>query len=168
MKKKQISPRTGLLIFIVGILLGTVFTFGMQYWNKEVPRESCTTVKTKFLSYDEDRRLKKPSQIVQIFIDCTNGERYVIDGASVNTELRNALSALKEGENITLLIHPNSDTIVEFSNAHGKLLFFEDTIKDLTGETTGFLILGIFLYLLSLLGLYHIVSHFIQKRTAAK
>ena len=168
MKKKQLTLKEALLIFILGTLLGTVFTFGMQYWNEEVPLESCTTVKTKFLSYDEDRRLKKPSQIVQIFIDCANGERYVIDGASVNTELRNTLSALQEGETITLLIHPNGNTIVDFSSPHGKLLDFEDTIKNLSGEATGFLILGIFLYLVSLLGLYHIVSHLIRKRTATK
>lgn len=155
-------------LFLVGILLGSVFTFGMQYWNAEVAQESCIHIETQFLSCDEIQQPKRPTEIKEIAIDCANGERYFIDGVSINTKLRNALAALSEQENITLLIHPNSNTIVELSNERGKILVFEDTIHKLDNEAAGFLFLGIFMYFGSLIGSYHIILHFIHRKRATK
>ncbi len=155
-------------LLVIGILLGCVFTFGMQYWNAEVTRESCTFIETRFLAYDEIRQQNSPTKFKEIAIDCANGERYFIDGVSINTELRNTLSALSAQENITLLIHPNSNTIVELSNENGKLMMFEDSINQLNEETTGFVALGLFMYFCSLVGLYYVVLHVIHRRNAKK
>lgn len=168
MRKDPMPIGLAIGLLVIGILLGSVFSFGMQYWNAEVTRESCTFIETRFLSYDEIRQPKRPMEIKEIAIECTNGERYFIDGASINTELRNDLSTLSAQERITLLIHPNSNTIVELSNERGNLLMFEDTINKLDGEATGFLFLGIFMYFCSLVGLYYTVSHIICKRKAKK
>lgn len=163
MRKDPMPLGLAIGVLIVGILLGSVFTFGMQYWNGKVPRESCAFVETKFLSYEEIRG-RRPVEIKEIAVDCANGERYFIDGVCINTDLRDAVSALSKQEPITLLIHPSRSTIVEFSCMSGKLLVFEDTIQRLGSEATGFLYLGIFMYLCSLVGAYYTVSHFIRKR----
>lgn len=154
----------GLAVFllIVGVLLGSVFTFGIQHWNAEVTPGDCVTVETQFLDYSVVRKSKKSMQIAEIHIDCANQERYFIDGACVNTKLRSVLADLSTGENIKLQIHPNSSTIVAFSTETSVLLEFEDTIGKLRGEATGFLVLGIFTYLCAVLGLYHIVLNINQ------
>ena len=156
----------GLAIFllIAGLLLGSVFTFGMQYWNSEVTREECTLIDTQFVSYSEIRQLKRSMEIKEIAVDCANGERYFIDGVSVNTDLQNSLSKLTRQQEIHLLIHPNSNTIVEISTENGTILAFDETIRKLGGEATGFLFLGLFMYFSSLVGLYYAAFHIIKKR----
>jgi len=153
-----------IFMLTVGILLGSVFTFGVQYWNKNIPREDCTVVKTQFLSYDEIWHAKPTISIVEIAIDCADGNRYFIDGVSINEELRNQLSSLSKNDNITLLIHPNSSTIVDFSNDQTVLLNFDETIRKLDGEASGFLFLGLFMYFCALVGLYYTVNHIIRKK----
>ena len=168
MKKRISDPmpfKLAVFMLVIGILLGSIFTFGMQYWNKNIPREECRVVKTQFLSYDEIWHAKPTVSIVEIAIDCTDGNRYFIDGVSINEELRDQLSSLSKNDDITLLIHPNSNTIVEFSNDQTVLLNFDDTISKLDGESTGFLFLGIFTYFCALVGLYYIIYHIIRRKT---
>ena len=162
MKKRKSAPislAAAVFMLVVGVLLGNVFTFGMQYWNDDIPREDCTMIKTQLLSYDEIRHGKHPMGIKEIAIDCSDGNRYFIDGVSINEDLINKLSSLTANNNITLLIHPNSNTIVEFSNGQTVLLDFNDTIKRLEGEADGFLLLGVFTYFYALIGVYYIVYH---------
>ena len=164
MRKVPISLGKAIALLVVSILLGSVFTFGMQHWNAEVTQESCTLVETQFVSYQEIHQPKRPLHIKEIAIYCANGEQYNIDGVSINTQLKDALSALSEQENISLLIHPNSNTIVEFSTENGTILTFNETIHKLGGEATGFLFLGLFMYFCSLVGLYYTAFHIIKKR----
>ena len=163
-KRSSPSMQQAIFFLIVGLLMGTVFTFGMSHWNENVPREACKYVETEFLDYHEDRPLRRPSHIREIMIDCSNGERYSIDSVSINEELKNAVENLSEGEKITLLIHPNQDKILELSDDDGLILEFEDTITKLGKEKNAFGILGGFMYLLALVGLYHIAAQKIFKK----
>ena len=51
---------------------------------------------------------------------------------------------IEDGESIKLLIHPNSNTIVELLTDRGYVLNFEDTILQLGNEAKGFMFLGVF------------------------
>ena len=163
-KNKAMPLNLAVVMLLIGVLLGSIFTFGMQYWNAKTTREDCKVVKTQFLSYDEIRRMNHYYRIIEIAVYCADGNRYFIDGVSINDELRNKLSFISENERITLLLHPNSNRIVEFSSSHGLLLTFDETIDDLDGEATGFLFLGLFMYFCALMGAYYIVFHLVRKR----
>jgi len=168
MRKNKSNPMPIKLAFVmltIGILLGNVFNFGMQFWNKKITRESCTIVETHFVSYDEIWHSKPTINIVEISIDCTDGNRYFIDGVSITDELQNELSLLQENESITLLIHPNSNTIVEFICGQNVILSFDDTVEKLDVEADGFLFLGLFMYFCALVGLYYILYHIIRGKT---
>lgn len=154
----------GMAVFllIVGLLLGTVFTFGQQYWNAQVTPDQCVEVQTRFLGYHEHRKIKSV-RIHEISVDCANGERYFIDGASVNERVRDALAFFSPGDEIRLLIHPNRSTIVEFTTESRAILSFDDTMEKLRDEANGFLPLGIFMYFSAVVGLYYMVLHWVQK-----
>ena len=164
MKRDPMPLGLAIFLLIAGLFLGSVFTFGMQYWNSEVTREDCTLIDTQFVSYKEIRQPKRPMEINEIAVDCVNNERYFIDGVSINSDLRNSLSELSNHQKICILIHPNSNTIVEFSTENGTILTFNETINKLDGEATGFLFLGLFMYFCSLVGLYYTAFHIIKKR----
>lgn len=168
MKKDSVPLFLVIGMLIIGIFLGNIFTFGMQFWNSDVERESCTLIETQFLSYEEIRQPKRVTEIKEIAIDCSNGQRYFIDGVSINSEITTALYKLHKQENIALLIHPNSNTIVELTTESDTLLKFNETIKKLGGEATEFLFLGIFMYFCSLVGLYHTVWNWIKKKGARR
>lgn len=164
MKRDPMPLGLAIFLLIAGLFLGSVFTFGMQYWNSEVTREDCTLIDTQFVSYKEIRQPIRPMEIKEIAVDCVNNERYFIDGVSINSDLRNSLSELSKHQKIYILIHPNSNTIVEFSTENGTILTFNETIHKLGGEATGFLFLGLFMYFCSLVGLYYTAFHIIKKR----
>ena len=97
-KTKPMPLTLAVVVLLIGIFLGSIFTFGMQYWNAEATRESCTVVKTQFLSYDERWRAQPNININEIAIDCADGNRYFIDGVSVTDKLRNKLTSISENE----------------------------------------------------------------------
>lgn len=152
-----------LALVIVGMFLGSIFSFGMQHWNKKVAQKDCIRIETQFWEYEDIRQSKRPATIKEIAIDCANGKRYFIDGVSINSELREKVSKLAFNEDITLFIHPNSNTIVELSTNSDTILPFTETIDKLGEEATGFLFLGLFMYFCSLVGLYYVVLHGAQK-----
>lgn len=164
MKKDPMPLGMAIALLIVGIFLGSIFSFGMQYWNKEVTREECSKIETQFWGYQKIRRLKRPATIHEIAINCANGDRYYIDGVSIDSELIENISKLVYGENVTLFIHPNHNVVVELSTNSGIILPFSETIDKLGREATGFLFLGLFMYFCSLVGLYYVVWHGIEKR----
>lgn len=168
MKRDPMPIGLALFCLITGLLLGSVFTFGMQYWNAEVTQKDCVEINTYFVSYKEIRQTKRPMEIKEIAVDCANCERYFIDGVSINSNLRNTLSELSEEQKIRLLIHPNSNTIVEFTTENSQILVFDETISQLGGESTGFLFLGLFMYFCALIGLYYTAVNIVSKRKRQK
>lgn len=164
MNREPMPLGFAIFLLVSGLLLGSVFVFGMQFWNAEVTRDECISVETQFASYAEMRQPGRTAGIKEIAIECVDGERYFIDGVSINTNLTDALSKLPASERIHLLIHPNTNTIVEFYTETGQILTFDETIHKLDGEATGFLFLGLFMYFCALVGLCYTAFHLVKKR----
>ena len=157
MKKHSVPLGAAIFLLIVGLFLGTVFTFGMQHWNAEVPREACMQIETQILDH-KVKPVGRTGASELIYIECANGERNDIDSVSSTAELQRALTALPEDEKVTLLVRPNSSAmVVGIYTESETLLDFDEAIEKLGGEAAGFLFLGLFLYLVALIGLYHII-----------
>ena len=162
MKKDLMPLWLAITLLVVGVFTGSIFTFGMQHWNAKVSREECIRVETAFVSYDP--MYGRHASVKEVAIYCSNNERYDIDGVSVNTTLLEKLATFSGQEKLTLLIHPNSNTILEMSAGHSTLLHFDETVKKLGSEATGFLFIGLFLYFAAGLSLYHILLHCKRRR----
>ena len=113
-----------MLLLVIGVFLGCIFTFGMQYWNQEVTRDSCTIVETQFIDYRITKSHRSANR--EVVLTCSDSERYFIDGVLINSELKSNLSQLKTNDEITLLIHPTSNSVVEFSAGDVTLINFDD------------------------------------------
>lgn len=57
-----------------------------------------------------------------------------------------------------MLIHPNSDSVLSLRTAGTELLSFDTAMAGLTGEKTGFLLLGLFMYLGAATGAYYLIA----------
>jgi hypothetical protein len=149
-KDDTITLSQSLVLLVVGLLLGTVFTFGQQYWNKTVTKEECTYIEAEFLDYKE---IKQRSRVTQIAIDCIDGERYFIGQKLINTTLREALAEIENNDDITMLIHPTGGDILELTHNETELMSFDDSMEALGKNAKTFGYLGLFMYLASLMGL---------------
>ena len=72
-----------IMVLVLGIFLGSIFTFGMHDWNQKVTREACSKIQTQFVDYKNIRNARRATKVKEIAIDCANGERYFLDGAFV-------------------------------------------------------------------------------------
>ncbi|MBQ2797993.1 MAG: hypothetical protein IJF09_01245 [Ruminiclostridium sp.] len=159
---KSVSMKSSLFLLIAGIILGTVFTFGMQFWNKKVSREECISLKTKITSCDIIHSSGRPTDIKEIKVNCSDGKSYLIDGVSVTDKLNKDLSLLQSNTEVSLLIHPDSNVLLEIKTADRTYLRYEETTDNLETEKTGFLLLGIFSYFCGVVGLYYTIINFVK------
>lgn len=157
----EISQGRAIFLLIAGLFLGTVFTFGTRYWHAPVSGEDCTQVETEFVSC---RKRICRSEIQLIYIDCANGQRYEIDNACISQKVLDGVENLQPQEPITLLIHPNSDTVMELSCESGTLLTFDDSVQRLARDTMLFTVLGILMYAAALGGLYELIRQWRRKK----
>lgn len=157
--KKKETLSDGIKLIVVGLLLGTVFTFGQQFWSATVTRADCTVVETCFVGYDYRRghhgRMMHFGE--RLSVACGNGEQYRFDGVSISKELLDALVQLTPQEEITLLLHPNSDVILELATENKVILSFDEAMEDVAGERSFFFYMGIVMYGGSLYGVYVVV-----------
>ena len=156
--KKTMTKVEAWFLLIAGVFMGTVFTFGMQYWNAPVTQEDTIHTTAVFSSYAADRREGHVKEIIVRFED---HEQLCIDGSCINEQVWDGLDTIAPGMEVELMIHPNSNTILDFRMGNSVVLEFENTSEILASEATGFFGLGLFLYILAAYGLFNLVF---QKR----
>ena len=138
---------TGWIIVLACLLLGTVMTFGMRYWEKDISREE--TVATE-ATYQSCKRTYNRGGLKEILVQFSDLEQQAMDSAYASESLYEAINALEPGTKVSLLLHPNSETILEFRVGDTVILDFEHSAEALRREVVGFLVLGILLYLIGL------------------
>ena len=147
--KKKMTAEQAIMFLIVGVILGTVFTFGQQYWNAPIERDEAIPVQAEY-SYHTQRLIRPDSHAVNIH--CTDGKIYVIDAHCVNNDILDFAYSLAEGTKLDMLIHPNSDTILSLTVGGEEILNFDEVQDELDYANTGFLCLGILMYILAVCG----------------
>ena len=147
-KYKMNDPMpTGVAVFLIvaGLILGSVFVFGMQYWNADIEREDAVLVSAEFESYRFDRS-GRGGNISEIRINLKGHPSFSIDGVCASTDVILEVKKLPKGAVLNMLVHPNSDTIWELKQGAKTILSFEEAREKLEKETIGFAFLGGFMY----------------------
>ena len=119
------------LALIAGLIVATVFTFGMPRWNAPVAREEATAVTAVYASCKET----------------TDHDQLEIDNTCVTTELLENIRSLTPGTKLFMLVRPDSDVILELRTGDSIWLDFQDASDRMANEAGGFMILGIILYI---------------------
>ena len=159
------APNIAAVLLILGSILGTVFTFGMQYWGADIQREDAIETSGDFESYRiiyGYGRLRGSNQINEITINLVGCEPVSIDGACVTEGLIDRLDAIEEGTKLQLLVHPNSGTVWELKDGEETILDFEYSKQHIKLENTIFAYLGGFMYFCALAGLISLVMRIFE------
>lgn len=145
-----------IFLLIAGLLMGTVFVFGMRYWNAPVKTEDAIHTTAIFSSYDERFGKGHHTKGIDVFFD--DCQQLSIDGACVNHELRSKLDHISSGTKVDLIIHPNANTILDMRNGDTVVLDFNDTSEKLSNEKDGFLALGLLCYAAATYALIRLIA----------
>ncbi len=154
--KKRMSKSDAYVLLIIGIILGNVFVFGQLYWNKTIePNEAIQTCAT-YISHKESIRRGTTKGIYVSFSDY---DKLYIHTVCINDMLRMQLDEVKEDTKVQMLIHPNSDTILDMRTSDKILLDFHDVMKKLESEKEFFFIFGIGFYFVALISLIRLLDN---------
>ena len=141
-QRKRMSRSEAIVILVIGLLLGTVFTFGEQFWHAPVDRRELRYVDAAYQRY----KYADGGRHISMTLYFENEEPYDIAVECVNDELLQKLDAIAPGTVLHLGVHPNSNTLMEISDHGQPVLPFEQAAKRGALRARGFLLLGLFLY----------------------
>lgn len=162
-KKLQLDKFQCILLLILGLLLGTAFTFGIGYWNATIDQKDATTITAEYAGYEIKygfrRRGMGGNRINEVDMLFADHEPLTIDGSCVTDELLSSFNTIKRGDTLQLLVHPNGgDIILSITAGNKTLLSFEDAMKSLSFERWGFFCLGLFCYIWAGIGTYYLIA----------
>ncbi|MBR5252647.1 MAG: hypothetical protein IKV39_02080 [Clostridia bacterium] len=149
-----------ILILIIGFFLGSIFTFGQNYWQSKIELSEAIQIEATYESYDIDHWGQRNKQI---FIYSSDYSRLTIDGMCINDELVESLSKLQPQTKIYLTVHPNSGTILDMKTDNGSILNFDEVQRELQVENIGFFIIGVFLYLGAIVSAVFLLKNLFKK-----
>jgi hypothetical protein len=158
--KELVSSVDLLTIMIIGLLMGTVFIFGMNYWESPVKRSDAISISATFRSYQADWVEKSTSDITIYFSDT---DQMTIDGTCVTDELLNQLDRIESGTVLQVVKHPNSDTILEIVKGGEIIVDFDVTQKNLREEVMAFTIMGAVFYTFSFFAAVVLILRYLKK-----
>lgn len=140
----KLSKKTqGWICIIIGLIVGTVFTFGMQYWNSPITKDEAIYAEAVFSSYEE---VYKNGSINELIIHFENYDDLSIHNTCCSRQVIDGIRSLKQGEKLKIYYHPKSGNIMELLCNGKVILQFEDASKRLSRDRQGFTALGIFMY----------------------
>lgn len=162
-KKLQLDFVQCILMVVLGLLMGTVFSVGMSCWNQAIAREDALAITATYEGYKFDygnsirwgRTSGKNLREIDLFF--TDIGELSIDSSCSSAALRAALDTLQTGDELSLLVHPNGHAIVGITAGAETILDFDHAIKRLSGERWGFFCLGLVCYGFAGVGAYYIL-----------
>ena len=167
-EKQKTSPGTAVMLLVVGLILGSIFVFGSQYWGEPIQREDAIEISAIYEAYEINPGKIRKHHIKQIEISIADHSSVYIDGACVSEDVKDGIKELPEGAKLNMLVHPNSDTVWELKHGDKTILSFEESQKDIKSENIGFIVLGVFMYFCAAIGLGSLLTRGVRARKNKK
>ena len=167
-EKQKTSPGTAVMLLVVGLILGSIFVFGSQYWGEPIQREDAIEISATYEAYEINPGKIRKHHIKQIEISIADHSSVYIDGACVSEDVKDGIKELPEGAKLNMLVHPNSDTVWELKHGDKTILSFEESQKDIKSENIGFIVLGVFMYFCAAIGLGSLLTRGVRARKNKK
>ncbi len=147
-------PKFGAIILIVGgLIMGTVFIFGMYYWEGSVPKGEAIFVKATYASYTEEYMGR--SNYFELYFE--DHKRLDIRTVCCSDEVSQSVYSLKPGTILNLYIHPRSNAILELIDNGNVIIEYDEAIKKLSSNVKAFRVFGLILYSWAVLGIIKII-----------
>ena len=126
-KKRNIFADVPILVSVIfiifGIVLGSIFAYNFVYLGEIINREDAISIIGTFDSYKYHYSPKSGS-VTEVQINFVDRDSLYLD--AYNVEMDEKFEALEYGQQLEMLLHPNSEYIWEMTSEDGVILSFED------------------------------------------
>ena len=139
------------IVFILfGVVLGSIFAYDCLYLGKIIDREDAIVARGTFDSYEYSYS-PKSGAVSEVQIKFIDRETLYLDAYHI--EMDEKLERLEPGEQLDLLLHPNSEYIWEMTTEDDVILSFDDAKSNTQLEKSFFgVVLVGFCFVCTLMG----------------
>lgn len=161
-KRKRITfefshaPIVVAIVSIIIIFIG-LFISAMPSSYIPVSREKCIVYTGRYESFEKDEE-------DYIYIYFKNGDEQWIDCSCYSSKLYTKIAALKEGEKLEILLHPDNEYIVELVSNGEELLNLEFAQKVMCEDVEGMEYMGYVIIIAGVIALIYGISRFVAER----
>ena len=131
----------GPVLIVLGLLIGIVFGVFSPRWYAPIAREDAVSETLQFESWTQLHDRRGGSMGVKLTF--SNGEAHSIGESCENDALTEKLNALKFGETIDLLMHPDG-TVLSLNASGETILDFDFAQQKLTAKGKQYAYIGAF------------------------
>ena len=155
----------GVCIFfiVIGLLLGNVFVIVTWHEGKLIDRSEALPITSTFRSYTTHTSPKGSLNEIEIFF--YDRESVCMRGACIKADVIESLEKLQSGDKVDLLLHPISNYVWQMQSEEETILSFETSRRQILTENIAFSGIGVFCYLLAIMGA---ISLFVQWKECRK
>ena len=156
--KKLPSLGQALVLLIIGLLMGTVFTVMMNYTQGPVTMDEAHPVSAVMedVRGSYGRRNRRNS-LREILIRFEDHEQLHIDSPVATKAMLEQLNTYSAGTTFDMLVHPNSATILALHINGEEIINFDTAMAKLSNENLVFFWMGICLYAAAAFGAYVVI-----------
>lgn len=151
-----------IFLIIAGILVGSAFFVDTMYLKKPIDREEAIPTSGIYDTYE--LYYGKTGAVNDVCIFFVDGDKCYINAASLNIQVEETLDTLVRGDEVEMLLHPNSNDIWELKRGQTMILDFDDAARQMRGDNIGFNFLGTFCMTWVLIGVISLLLQFGRRK----
>ena len=163
---KGVPTSAAVSLLLMGIIIAVVFNLDPLYFNRLIEREEAVEAKGVFESY-EFLYSGKTDSVTEVRIYFSDREELYLN--NYNYDMDEKLALLRRGDEVQLLLHPNSDCIWEIL-ANGNVLVAFDEVREIAAvdNILSGAILGGFGLVCAVIGAASLISKLFERRRIKK
>lgn len=144
-RKRKSRPSQTFWLVLGALVVGTIFTFGVRYMEVGIERHEALYCEGVFDSFIDNKKYgrHRSKPIDLIFAD---GNTFEIDRTCTSQELSDRLALLERGTKLEILLHPNSNLVLELRTEDEVIMSFDEAMQRLSKDQKGFFAIGIICY----------------------
>ena len=159
---KGVPTSAAVSLLLMGIILAVVFNLDPLYFNSLIEREEAVEAKGVFESY-EFLYSGKTDSVTEVRICFSDRDELYLN--NYNFDMDEKLALLRRGDEVQLLLHPNSDCIWEISTNGNVLVEFDEVRRIATVDNVlSSAILGGFGLFCAAIGAVALIVRLLDKR----
>lgn len=140
---------------IVTSIIATVFTFIVPFFYAPIEKSEAISVTASFSDYS---KLRSKGVVQLLMLSFHNHTRLRIDRTCINDKLISELDNMEAYTQVSMLVHPNSNNIMELSYKGKEILTFEYAKNKMSFVTDVFFYLGLILYMIIFCNIYKYIK----------
>ena len=148
---KRITQRErAVFLLVVGLILGTVFVFLVGYTNAPITKKQAVFAAPHFESYEVE--YGKYKRVVEVIVRFSDHKQTSVAGSLANGDFMEKIDRIPPGTQVEMLLHPHSSGVLKLMHGEECLVRYDDAISEMATERKIGMCVGVFMYLLALIG----------------